>query len=337
MKSIVKIPVISLLIILFVACNKNDIPISSLAVTTNPATNVLFTSALSGGTATDDGNVQIVDRGVCWDTLTGPTTDKKRTADGAGPGSFESTISGLSPGTHYFVRAFATNNQGTVYGNEISFTTHIPGVIFNPNVTYGAITDIEGKTYKTVVIGTQVWMAQNLRTTKFNDGTSIPLVTGDGEWSNLVTPGYCWFNNNDSIFENIYGAYYNWFAVTSGNLCPVGWHVPSDTEWQTLIDYLGGSKIAGSKLKETGTNNWVNTNKDATNQSGFTALPAGLRGALDGTFGGQGDYGGWWSTTEFSSSPLGAVWIRWVHADTTVAARNEIFKKDGFTVRCLEN
>ena len=104
-----------------------------------------------------------------------------------------------------------------------------------------------------------------------------------------------------------------------------------------LVDYLGGDRMAGSKIKEKGTNNWILPNKDATNQSGFTGLPSGLRSTVDGTFRGQGSFGGWWSTTELSPSLLGAAWCRWIHGDTTVVARSEIYKKDGFTVRCVKD
>jgi uncharacterized protein (TIGR02145 family) len=219
----------------------------------------------------------------------------------------------------------------------LKFTTKTPGIHFNTSLTYGTITDIDGKSYKTIPIGIQVWMAENLRTTKFNDGSAIQSVTDDAHWSNLLTPAYSWYDNNDTLYANIYGAYYNWFAVSTGNLCPAGWHIPSDSEWQQLVDYLGGSDIAGSKIKETGTNDWVLPNTDATNESGFTALPAGQRGSIDGIFNGQGIYGGWWSTTELDVSPLSAAWCRWVHGDTTVVARNEIFKKDGFSVRCIKD
>jgi Fibrobacter succinogenes major domain (Fib_succ_major). len=246
-------------------------------------------------------------------------------------------ISGLKFGTSYYLRAYATNSAGTSYGSELKFTTKTPGVQFNTSLTYGTITDIDANNYKTIPIGIQVWMAENLKTSKLNDGTSILSVTDDAQWTNLLAPAYCWFDNNDTLYENIYGAYYNWFTVSTGKLCPVGWHVPSDDEWQLLVDYLGGNNIAGSKIKEAGTNNWVFSNNDATNSSGFTALPGGMRGTLDGTFSGQGNYGGWWSTTELNTSPLSAAWSRWIHGDTTVIVRSEIFKKDGFYVRCVKD
>jgi len=337
MKSIFRLSVIILIIILNLSCKKKDTVILSPIVTTTPVSEILYTTATSGGTVTEDGGDPNVLRGVCWGTSSNPTIENSRTIDGSGTGEFTSSIYGLSLGTSYHLRAYATNSAGTVYGSGISFTTHITGIKFNSSLTYGTVTDIEGKNYKTIPIGIQVWMAENLKTSKLNDGTPIPLVTNNAEWSNLLTPGYCWFENNDTLYENIYGAHYNWFAVSTGKLCPAGWHIPSDSEWQILVDYLGGSDISGSKIKEAGSNNWALANTDATNSSGFTALPSGQRSSMDGTFVGQGIYGGWWSTTELDTSPLSAVWCRWIHADTTVVARNEIFKKDGFNVRCVKD
>lgn len=330
--------IISGFIILFVfilSCKK-EVTVRPPSIVTTPASQILYFTAASGGNVTDDGGVMVY-KGICWNTASNPTIDNNTTADGTGEGEFTSTMSGLKSGTKYYVRAYASNSAGVEYGNEIAFTTHILGIKFNPDLIYGSLTDIEGGSYKTIPIGSQIWMAENLKTSEFNDGSGIPLVTDPASWSNLVTPAFCWFNNNDSIYKNIYGAYYNWFAVSSGRLCPTGWHIPSDFDWQVLVDYLGGDQSAGSKLKEAGTNNWVFSNKDATNQSGFTGLPAGLRESTDGVFQGQGSFGGWWSATEVSAGPFGATWIRSIHGDTTVVGRSQIFKKDGFTVRCLKN
>lgn len=330
------IEAIALSLVFFSGCSKEK-PATLPDVTTTPVTGVLYTTALSGGTITYGGGAAILAAGVCWGVASDPTTGSLKTADGTGEGSFISSITGLTAGTLYYVRAYATNSVGTVYGNEYSFTTHVTGINFNSSLVYGNLTDISGKTYKTIQIGSQVWMAENLKTTQYYDGTPIPLVTDNATWQNLLTPAYCWFDNNQDFYENIYGAYYNWFAVASGKLCPIGWHVPSDTEWQHLVDFLGGNNTAGSKIKETGTNNWVTANSDALNSSGFTGLPGGLRGSLDGLFSGQGTFGGWWSSTEIDPSPLSAAWCRWIHADTAVIAHSQVFKIDGFNVRCLED
>ena len=151
--------------------------------------------------------------------------------------------------------------------------------VFNPNVKYGTLTDQDGNEYKTVVIGTQTWMAENLRTTKYRDGSAIPNVTDNTAWINLTTGAYCNYNNTtnaDTIAT--YGRLYNWYAATnSRNIAPAGWHLPSEAEWRTLFTQLGGYGVAGGKMKETGTTHWIAANTGATNESGFTALPTGFR------------------------------------------------------------
>ena len=138
------------------------------------------------------------------------------------------------------------------------------------------VTDIDGNVYQTVTIGTQVWMVENLKTTRYIDGTAIPLDTNSSTWGGLTTPGYCWYNDS-AIYGNTYGALYNWYAVNTGKLAPAGWHVPTDSEWTVLTTYLGGETVAGGKLKDTGTTYWQSPNTGATNASGFLALPGGFR------------------------------------------------------------
>lgn len=160
--------------------------------------NITKNSAQSGGNVTDDGGTTVTARGVCWSTSQNPTISDDHTTDGSGTGSFTSSLSGLTRNTTYYVRAYATNSVGTAYGNEISFQTW-----------YGSVTDYDGNVYPAVQIGTQLWMAKNLKTIKYNDGTAIPLVTNSTEWSNLITPGYCWYNNDEASYKNTYGALYN--------------------------------------------------------------------------------------------------------------------------------
>ncbi len=151
--------------------------------------------------------------------------------------------------------------------------------VFNPDLNYGTMTDQDGNEYKTITIGTQTWMAENLRTTKYRDGSEIPNVTDNTKWVELATGAYCNYNNttsSDTIAT--YGRLYNWYAVTdSRNIAPEGWHLPTETEWRILIDYLGGFGVAGGKMKETGATHWDTPNTGATNESGFTALPSGNR------------------------------------------------------------
>ena len=205
---------------------------------------------------------------------------------------------------------------------------------FNSSVTYGTLTDQDGNVYKTVAIGTQTWMAENLRTTTYNDGTAIPNVTDDDEWSDLTTGAYCNYNNTtntDTIAT--YGRLYNWYAVNTGKLSPTGWHVPTDAEWSTLTDYLGGASVAGGKLKETGTTHWLSPNTGATNETGFTALPGGYRGT-SGAFYSVGGNGYWWSATESHAT---YAWDRNVGCGSSRVYRDLDGKEVGFSVRCLRD
>ena len=160
------------------------------------------------------------------------------------------------------------------------------------------VTDIDGNIYNSVTIGNQVWMAENLKTTKYQNGEAIPNVTDDTEWSNLVTGAYSDYNNDPSNSDT-YGRLYNWYAVDdSRNICPSGWHVPNYSEWTTLENYLGGYLVAGGKLKETGTTHWSSPNTGATNETGFTALPAGGRGSNPGDFIYLGERAVWWTSKD---------------------------------------
>lgn len=203
------------------------------------------------------------------------------------------------------------------------------------------VTDIDGNLYKSVKIGNQVWLKENLKTTRFNDGTEIPEVTDFTEWFNLTTPGYCWYDNNESLYKDAYGALYNWCAVETGKLCPQGWHVPSDEEWQQLVMFIdpdaasgfGESLSAGGKLKEKGTAHWSAPNEGATNETGFTGLPGGYR-LNSHDFFDNGNYGAWWSSTEFSD-PL--VWVVDMGYNYSSLYRYHAYKFSGESVRCLKD
>ncbi|TFG42393.1 MAG: hypothetical protein E4H43_03205, partial [Bacteroidia bacterium] len=324
---------------------------------------ITATTAVSGGNIASDGGGTVTARGVCWSsTSQTPTTSDSKTTDGSGTGSFTSNITGLSPGTEYYIRAYATNSAGTSYGNMVSFPTSQgsgSGIIFNPALTYGTVTDFDGNSYKTIQIGVkkgtadnlnttgekaiQVWMAQNLRTTNYNDGTDIPLVTDNTEWINLTTPGYCWYNNGTGLDKEAYGALYNWYAVSTGKLWPTGYHMPTDVQWHQLVLFcdpgalLGTyeSLTAGIKLRETGTTHWTSDEYGATNESGLTALPGGYRYDELGNFNHLGGKGYWWSSTEVQG-PSGSIsaWHREMNSAGWVSRLN-FGKKNGFSVRCV--
>jgi uncharacterized protein (TIGR02145 family) len=209
------------------------------------------------------------------------------------------------------------------------------GIIFNSckrDQTSVTVKDIDGNIYTTVTIGTQEWMAENLKVTHYRNGEAIPNITDNAQWNDLSTGAYCWYNNDEPTVGDTYGALYNWFTVVdSRNLCPVGWHIPSDPEWTTLTDYLGGEYIAGGKLKETGTIHWLSPNTVATNESGFTGLPGGMRTS---DFDYIGIEGVWWSSTEYDSN---YAFHRYIYYDSGSFTDSFFRKEFGFSVRCIKD
>jgi len=221
----------------------------------------------------------------------------------------------------------------------IALVAIIPSAAVMGRAKNGTVKDVEGNMYKTVVIGTQTWMSENLRATKYQDGTPISLVTDHKEWRALRDGAYCNYDN-DPGKAAIYGRLYNFSAVVdSRNICPGGWHVPTDTEWQAMIDYLGGERAAGDKLKETGNLHW-SENAHATNSSGFTALPGGHRepnnvGVGDPTFNWIGSMAWFWTST--ASSNRGASWFRALDSIGPVVKRDHWGSELGFSVRCIKS
>ena len=197
----------------------------------------------------------------------------------------------------------------------------------------GTVSDICGNTYNTVVIGTQCWMLQNLKTIKYRNGDSIPNVSNTSAWAALLTGGYCNYNNDPANGET-YGHLYNWYTLyDSRKICPIGWHIPSDAEWSTLETYLGGSTVAGAKLKEAGTTHWTSPNTGATNSSNFTALPAGIRWN-SGFFYYLGTYGRFWSSNEYSTLAAWEQYVENVNIKVTVSYSS---KAGGYSIRCLHD
>jgi len=207
------------------------------------------------------------------------------------------------------------------------------------NNQHGKVKYIEGNIYKTVRIGKQVWFAENLRTTKYNDGSVIPTGHSQEQWRKLIIAAYAWYNDNDDIYKNAYGALYNWHAVNTGKLCPKGWRVPSERDWSTLLSgYIGGEFHAGGKLKSSRTTpeahpRWTSPNTGAIDEYEFSMLPGGCRSAL-GSYFGIGDYGTWWSSSEIFFDD--AYVIRAYYHSLNVG-RIYLDKSYGFSVRCLKN
>lgn len=206
-------------------------------------------------------------------------------------------------------------------------------VALNSQMKAQTVTDIDGNVYNTVTIGTQTWMKENLKVTKYNDGTAIPLLTDGTSWSS-GTPGYCWYNNDQLTYGNTYGALYNWHTVNTGNLCPTGWHVPTNDEWTTLTNFLGGLSVAGGKLKEVGTVHWNSPNEGATDEAGFTALPGGLRFNYNAKFNYIGSYAYFWSA---DPSYIYTAWMRNINRGQSKVDSSFASKGDGYSVRCLKD
>ena len=272
-------------------------------LSTEEVTDITVTTAISGGNISDDGGTSVTARGICWSTDENPTISDSKTEDGTGVGNFSSSITDLEPNTTYYVRAYATNDIGTAYGTAMSFTTQ-----------EGFTDTRDGKIYRTVTIDNQVWMAENL--------------------AYEPTSGNYWTYDDDNSNVETYGYLYDW--ETACDVCPEGWHLPSDEEWTLLTNYLGDN--AGGKLKatgtlEAGTGLWNEPNTGATNETGFTALPGGYLGTSD-TFIGIGGVSRWWSATEYG--PLYA-WNRIMGSNQNNVSRLYINKEFGFSVRCLRD
>jgi uncharacterized protein (TIGR02145 family) len=197
------------------------------------------------------------------------------------------------------------------------------------------VTDIDGNVYNIITIETQVWMVENLRTIKFSNGDLIGTTDPpDKSINGEITPEYQWAYNGDEDNVDTYGRLYTWYAaIDNRNICPTGWHVPSDDEWTTLADNLGGLDIAGGKLKEPGTTHWKTPNAEASNLSGFMALPGGYRG-FNGLYYDMSEWGNWWSST---ASDETQAWLRWLYYDDGTLGRGLYGKENGMSVRCLKD
>jgi uncharacterized protein (TIGR02145 family) len=270
-------------------------------------------------------------------------------------GKFETSyiLCDVNPSNKYQVQTMVFTGNGTAKIDtiEITFSStiiqkdinfcdaiEIENPYLNPDLTYGNVTDIDGNKYATIQIGTQTWMAENLKTTRYNDGTSIPTGLSDQAWSATLGGAYAIYNNNEAN-NTTYGKLYNWYAVNTGKLCPQGWHIPTDEEWSQLSTYLGSN--TGIKMKSTGnstdgTGLWkklTSSNREGTNESGFTGLPGGRR-YDNGTFHNIVSYGYWWSSTEDSPSYAGSRNLNYSNSSVYGYYGN---KRDGFSCRCLRD
>jgi len=328
------------------ACRKTELPVqtekevASIAasnkggnnppeITTGPITNKSFFGATIGFTISikNNGDLNtILERGVCVSTNENPTTADQKTSKGPGSLIFSLFVSPLSPGTTYHTRAYlirkAGNTEETIYGDDISFTTD--------NLVYGTVTDYDGNVYTTIQIGSQTWTVENLKTTHYRDGFSIPNVTDNAAWAALSTGAYCNYNN-DGANVDTYGRLYNWYAVNDAhNLAPAGWHVPSYTEWyETLMNYLGGCSAAGRRLKDD-----ILWNGD--NSSGFKGLPAGYRSSL-GSFSAINSQARWRLSTVSLSNPESAWYVEQDSGDGSCGISGSYNPKYGYSIRLVKD
>ncbi|MDD4501351.1 MAG: FISUMP domain-containing protein [Bacteroidales bacterium] len=336
--------------LLLFSCGLQDNPDPGLpSVSIGIVTDITTITATCGGNVTADGGAAVTARGVCWSTSENPTISNSKTTDGTGLGTYTSNITGLSPNTTYYVRAYATNANSTAYSEQKSFTTSL----------YGSFTDSrDDKVYKTVTIGDQVWMAENLaylpsvagRTT---GSETEPLYYVNGYNGTDVTEAKAYYHETSATYTyTTYGVLYNWQAAM--NACPEGWHLPTDADWRQLATYLmnngykydgttGGSirqRISKALASTTG---WSSSgtmgapgNTDYSeyiNKSGFSALPGGYRGYLD-DFGGVGVTGYFWSSEEFETTNAWSRSLRYDNSDVTKGGGS---KENGFSVRCVQD
>ncbi len=315
-------------------------------LTTTEISNITATTATSGGNIADDGGFAITFRGVCWSTTNNPTISDSHTTDGSGAGSFTSSITGLSEWTTYYIRSYATNETGTTYGQQLTFTANNP------------ITDYDDNSYQTIKIGNQIWMAENLKTTHYANGTEITLVENNTAWEALsyTDEAYCYYDNSVSN-KDVYGSLYTWSAAMDGasssaanpsgvqGACPDGWHLPSDNEWKVLEMELGMSASEADAFGYRGTDEgdklkaaygWDNDG-NGTNSSGFNALPSGQRDHYNGAFGIIGTYTEFWSSTTGGASSV--AYTRTLSSSHSTVIKNNVnmYKDRGLPVRCIKD
>ena len=299
-------------------------------IETKAATNITANSAKSGGLMISEGSDPVTAFGVCWSTSPAPTVDlPTKTTDGSGMQNFSSQLLNLTTGVTYYVRAYATNRAGTAYGNEINF---IPVGL--------SVTDVDGNLYRMVQIGTQIWMGENLRTTHYRDGSAIAEVTTAASFDAQTSAAFVSFNPNLSGNSRPLERLYNFYAVADPrNLCPVGTHVPTNVDWETLIAYAGGEDVAGAKLMEAGTDYWRTS--IGTDDYSFTARPAHIVNSSTVELSSEPrTWAAWWTSTAVSASnaywravAINSVAISGGPADEP----SGVPKKWGVSVRCIKD
>ena len=299
-------------------------------VKTSAAYGASTTAATGGGEVTSESGATVTAKGVCWSTTVNPTITDSKSSDGTGLGVFTSSITGLTSGTKYYVRAYATNSQGTSYGDQVE--------VYSNGYLPDGVSDAEGNTYKQLVIGGQIWMVGNLRTTKYRNGEAIANVTNN-TWKTLLTGAYRWYND-DVTRKELAGALYNWYAVNDPRkIAPVGWHVATFADWQKLAAYMGGNGFNAYDLMIDVNFYWALAGGKNTNKTKFTATPAGIM-TPDGGFGsgwsnsdGGGDNTFWWTSDPFNAT-TSYIWNLSVGGSMQLTTYDNNW---GLSVRCVKD
>lgn len=349
--------ILSLLImaaIIPVACRRIEFePAGHLFVTTDTITFLEDGLVRMTGSILNPGELAVTEHGFCWSDSGVPTFDSSSSKLGprTSAGLFSSEVPGLEPKTNYYIKAYAISGNRVTYGNELAIRTPTPPID-------SFITDIDGNSYPVVRIGQQHWLAENLRTTRYADGTPIPFIDSEEEWSLItgIDKAYSWYQDQQANAQ-ICGAFYSWAAAMNGvpgseadpsgvqGVCPDGWHIPSDAEWIRMhlflgmrpneadrIGSLGGRAGIGNKMKGFGYPLWPEYHVNY-NSSGFSALPCGLRNST-GEFSNLGDYAYFWSSTDFSGLDA---WCRYLQEGVSGVVRDHLKKSYGLSVRCVSD
>jgi uncharacterized protein (TIGR02145 family) len=285
---------------------------------------VLIHTVVMSADVTDENGLAVKSRGFCWSSVNPfPTLQDDTLTSGSGEGPFTDTIFGLTGEKTYYIRAFATTNKGTGYGAALTLRT-----------ADTTVRDIDGHVYRVIQSGYLIWMAENLRVTRFRNGDPVPEVQDNSGWMTRDSAARCWYQNDEGNRE-IYGALYNGQAINDPRkLAPEGWHIALFQEWQYLANTLGGSLLAGGYLKETGTEHWLNPNAGAADLIGFTALPGGYRDGADGTFKSLHTEGRWWTASQAGE---GRSWFYRIYHFSAILDYDKSIANTGFSVRCVKN
>ena len=331
------------------AANKNGMAFSEILtftidgrsypiVNTIAASNIDKTEATLNAEIEVDGNENISERGFFWSEIANPNNSSAKLVYSGTNNTFGANLTGLVENNTYYFRAYCINNGILKLGQILSFKT-------NTDMPANMV-DIDGNIYPVVKIGGQVWAAENLRTTKFADGSQIPYVSGSSQWESMTTSARC-FYNNDANINSVSGTLYNWYAtVDPRKLCPTGWHVSTDQDWKTMETFLGmraselenfawrgESENVGGKLKKT--TGWTNPNSGATNETGFNSIASGYR-SWAGLFVSQSIFNNnsIWTSTQSSPFPI----VRGMLNDRTGVVRaNTLDPRTGYSIRCVKD